>query len=242
LGDRLPDGLVDGVDDLLDLLDSRTPIEYSHPVRASQPNTLADQNPKSARKSLTPVAPARSTRAISSSQNRSMPFCVFADPFLSRMCSTSRVSDRLARIGSYPGTFVYPIVTEQLVELTDGGPLQPAAHLPRRSCRHRSPTVTRPARHMPEGERPQEPPARRRDRHPPTQQPSRAPSLSTSPRADPGLGLQPVAISAEVQRPKLVLALAHEVAFADKDLLSAVGLDALTTFAAKRSGEAPPAL
>jgi hypothetical protein len=30
---------------------------------------------------------------------RSIPFCVFADPFLRRMCSVSRVSARVARIG-----------------------------------------------------------------------------------------------------------------------------------------------
>ena len=48
---------------------------------------------------LTPVAPARSTRAISSSVNRSIPFCVFADPLRRRMCSASRVSARVARIG-----------------------------------------------------------------------------------------------------------------------------------------------
>ena len=77
----------------------RTPIEYSQPACSSRRNTLVDQNPESARSSLTPVAPARSTRAISSSQKRSIPFCVFADPFRSRMCNTSRVSARVARIG-----------------------------------------------------------------------------------------------------------------------------------------------
>jgi hypothetical protein len=56
------------------------------------------QNPESARSSLIPVAPARSTRAISSSQKRLMPFWVFADPFLRRMCSVSRASARVARI------------------------------------------------------------------------------------------------------------------------------------------------
>jgi len=60
---------------------------------------LVFQNPESARSSLTPVAPALSTRAISSSQKRTIPFCVFADPFRRRMCSASRVSARVARIG-----------------------------------------------------------------------------------------------------------------------------------------------
>jgi hypothetical protein len=77
----------------------RTPIEYSQPLASSSPKTLVFQNPESARSSLTPVAPARSTRAISSSQKRLMPFWVLADPFLRRMCSASRVSARVARIG-----------------------------------------------------------------------------------------------------------------------------------------------
>jgi hypothetical protein len=38
-------------------------------------------------------------RAISSSVKRSIPFCVFTEPFLSRMCNTSPVSARVARIG-----------------------------------------------------------------------------------------------------------------------------------------------
>ena len=77
----------------------RTPIEYCQPARSSSSKTLVFQNPLSALSSLVPVAPARSTRAISSSQKRLIPFCVFADPFLSRMCSASRVSARVARIG-----------------------------------------------------------------------------------------------------------------------------------------------
>jgi hypothetical protein len=99
IGDRLPRDLGDRVDDLADLLTTRTPIEYSQPACSSRQNTLVDQNPESARSSFTPVAPARSTRAISSSQKRSIPFCVFADPFRNRMCNTSLVSARVARIG-----------------------------------------------------------------------------------------------------------------------------------------------
>jgi hypothetical protein len=47
--------------------------------------------------------------------------------------------------------------------------------------------------------------------------------------------LQPVAVAAEVQRPDLLTGFADQITFAEKDLLSAVELDVLTTFAAKRS-------
>jgi len=57
------------------------------------------QNPESARSSLGPLAPARATRGISSSTNRSAPRLVFADPLRARMCSTSPLSARVARIG-----------------------------------------------------------------------------------------------------------------------------------------------
>jgi hypothetical protein len=56
------------------------------------------------------------------------------------------------------------------------------------------------------------------------------------------LGLQPVAVAAEVQRPKLRSGLADQIALTHHYLLSAVELDVLTTFAAKRSPEAPDAL
>jgi hypothetical protein len=49
------------------------------------------------------------------------------------------------------------------------------------------------------------------------------------------LRLKPVAVAAEVQRSELLLGLADDVALAYKYLLSAVGLDVLTTFGAKRS-------
>jgi hypothetical protein len=81
------------------LLIMRTPIESCQPAFSKSSNTSVFQNPESARSSLGPVAPARPTRAISSSQKRLIPFCVFADPFRSRMCSASRVSARVARIG-----------------------------------------------------------------------------------------------------------------------------------------------
>src|SRR5580658_6778471 len=77
----------------------RTPIEYCQPACSSRLNTLVFQKPESARSSLTPLAPARPTRAISSSVKRSIPFCVFADPVRRRMCSTSRVSARVASSG-----------------------------------------------------------------------------------------------------------------------------------------------
>lgn len=77
----------------------RTPIEYSQPIFSRYSKTFVFQNPESARSSFTPLAPARSTLAISSSQKRSIPFWVFADPFRRRMCSASLVSARVARIG-----------------------------------------------------------------------------------------------------------------------------------------------
>jgi hypothetical protein len=44
----------------------RTPIENCQPACSSRSNTLVIQNPESARSNLTPVAPARWTRAINS--------------------------------------------------------------------------------------------------------------------------------------------------------------------------------
>ena len=77
----------------------RTPIENCQPARSKRSNVLCDQNPESALSSLEPVAPARSIRAMSSSQKRSIPREVFADPFLSRTCTTSPVSARVAISG-----------------------------------------------------------------------------------------------------------------------------------------------
>ena len=77
----------------------RTPIEYAQPARSRRAKTLVFQKPESARRSLTPVAPARVTRAISSSQKRSIPRWVLADPLRSLRCRTSPVSAREARIG-----------------------------------------------------------------------------------------------------------------------------------------------
>jgi len=56
------------------------------------------QKPESARSSLTPDAPARLTRAISSSLKRRIPRWLFAEPFLSRRCSSSPVPAQLASL------------------------------------------------------------------------------------------------------------------------------------------------
>ena len=77
----------------------RTPIEYCQPAFSRRLKTMVFQNPESARSSLTPVAPARVTRAISLSVKRSIPRWVFAEPLRSRMWSASRVSARVARSG-----------------------------------------------------------------------------------------------------------------------------------------------
>ena len=58
-----------------------------------------DQNPESTRTTISPVAPARRTRAMSSWMKRRAPRAVFADPLRMRACSTSPVSARLAKIG-----------------------------------------------------------------------------------------------------------------------------------------------
>lgn len=86
----------------------RTPIEYVQPACCSRAISFRFQNPESARRSFGPVAPARATRGINSSTNRSAPREVFAEPLRARMCSTSPVPARVARIGWYPRRRVYP--------------------------------------------------------------------------------------------------------------------------------------
>jgi hypothetical protein len=76
----------------------RTPIEFCQPACSRRSKTLVFRTRSQHRKSLMPVAPALVTRALSSVKRR-IPFCVFADPLRSRMCSASRVSARVARIG-----------------------------------------------------------------------------------------------------------------------------------------------
>jgi hypothetical protein len=60
---------------------------------------LTFQNPESARNRRGPVAPARATLGMSSSTNRSAPRDVLAEPLRARMCNTSPVPARVARIG-----------------------------------------------------------------------------------------------------------------------------------------------
>src|SRR4051812_47840274 len=64
----------------------RTPIEYCHPARARRSKMWLFQNPESARRSLGPLAPARVTRAMSSSTNRRAPRALLAEPLRRRMC------------------------------------------------------------------------------------------------------------------------------------------------------------
>jgi hypothetical protein len=60
---------------------------------------LADQKPESARMVSSPLAPARRTRAASSSTKRAVPRAVLARPVRWRACRTSPLSARLASSG-----------------------------------------------------------------------------------------------------------------------------------------------
>jgi hypothetical protein len=60
---------------------------------------LADQKPESMRMVSSPVAPARRTRAASSSTNLAVPRAVLARPLRWRACSTSPLSARVATSG-----------------------------------------------------------------------------------------------------------------------------------------------
>jgi hypothetical protein len=103
--------------------------------------SLADQNPESIRKVSSPLAPARRSRATSSSMKRAMPWAVLAAPLRSRACSASPVSALVASSGWSPRVWVEPSPapcwwwpqTSQLVESTSttSGPSPgpaPAAH------------------------------------------------------------------------------------------------------------------
>lgn len=79
--------------------DHRLPLALRELAIALVIFTFVFQKPESARSSLTPEAPARLTRAISSSLKRRIPRWVFADPLRSRRCSSSPLPARLARIG-----------------------------------------------------------------------------------------------------------------------------------------------
>ena len=64
----LPARFVDLLNGGADVRLNRTPIENSQPALSRRAKVFLAQNPESARSSFGPVAPARSTRAISSSQ------------------------------------------------------------------------------------------------------------------------------------------------------------------------------
>jgi hypothetical protein len=72
-----------------------TPIEYCQPIFSRYPKTLVFQNPEPGAQQLLAPGAARSTRAASSWQKRSITFCVFAEALRIRMCSTSLVSARV---------------------------------------------------------------------------------------------------------------------------------------------------
>jgi hypothetical protein len=74
-------------------------IENSHPAFSRRRISVLFQNDESARNSFSPVAPARATRAISSSTNRTAPRLELALPLRSRTCSTSPLSAREASSG-----------------------------------------------------------------------------------------------------------------------------------------------
>ena len=76
-----------------------TPIENCQPFSWRRSKTRVFQKPESARSRHGPVAPARRTRAISSSQKRPIPRWVFAAPFLKRTCKTSPLPARVAISG-----------------------------------------------------------------------------------------------------------------------------------------------
>jgi hypothetical protein len=160
----------------------RTPIEYCHPARSRRSNTLVFQNPESARSSRVPVAPARPARAISSSQNRPIPFWLLADPR-----AQADVQD-LAGVGARGQDRV---VAEQMRVAVGGALLEPAAHLADEAVDiDHQPAVAGPGpghpralerlceqpvqlADMTEGERAQERAQRRRRRQPAAEQPVR---------------------------------------------------------------------
>src|SRR4051812_35098489 len=181
--DALSGVLVDLLDGGADVLVIRTAIEYCQPAFSRRLNTRVFQNPESALSSLAPVAPARSTRAMSSSTKRSMPFWVFADPFLRRMCSTSRVSARVARRGvaERGGVAVGGALVQPAADLSDEAVDVDDEPLGAGTGAGLSGALKRPAEQrveladMPEGKRAQKRPERRGRRDPATQQPPRAP-------------------------------------------------------------------
>ena len=77
----------------------RTVMEERSWWRRQARMVLADQKPESARMVSSPLAPARRTRAASSSTKRAVPRAVLARPVRWRACRTSPVSARLATSG-----------------------------------------------------------------------------------------------------------------------------------------------
>ncbi len=99
VGNLLPGILVDRLHRHLDLLDVAHAdrvlpadlLEVVEDLRVPKPRVGAQQ--------LLAAGAGAVDAGGESWQKRSIPFCVFADPLRIRMCSTSRVSARVARIG-----------------------------------------------------------------------------------------------------------------------------------------------
>ena len=164
----------------------RTPIEYCQPA-CSQPleQLRCSRTPSRRAAASTPVAPARSTRAISSSTKRS-------DPALGvrRALPQADVQHLAACRRGWRGSGdSRSMLRVPVARRPASGGRRPH----RRSCRHRSPAAPRPGRRpparraraprpssaveladMPERERAQKRPQRRGRRHPAAQQPARA--------------------------------------------------------------------
>jgi hypothetical protein len=77
----------------------RTVIEYRASLARSRRIVAADQNPESAQKISSPVAPARRTRPMVSSTNRGIPRAVLALPVRWRAWRISPFSARVASSG-----------------------------------------------------------------------------------------------------------------------------------------------
>jgi hypothetical protein len=99
VGDRDPGCLGDGSDRGVHGLGLANLDRVADPVAAEPLDELGRPDPESARKVSSPLAPARRSRAISSSTNRRGPRAVLAEPLRSRACSTSPLSARVASSG-----------------------------------------------------------------------------------------------------------------------------------------------
>jgi hypothetical protein len=94
-----PGGLVDARDRLPDRLGLADGDGVADPVAPAGRMVPCDQNPESMRMVSSPDAPARRTRAASSSTKRAVPRAVLARPVRWRACSTSPLSARVATSG-----------------------------------------------------------------------------------------------------------------------------------------------